>query len=126
MPLDLTVHPQALERAVQRARERGVIVPTFAQQRDPALIPASIVSRLRGVGLWDLDPLNLFRITWHNQPVERGGGYGPVNVIEFPSPLTGVEARIVGGFGHQRRPDIAMEFFRRHWRKPKPSATSTR
>ena len=100
MPLDLTVHPQALERAVQRARERGVIVPTFAQQRDPALIPASIVSRLRGVGLWDLDPLNLFRITWHNQPVERGGGYGPVNVIEFPSPLTGVEARIVALVGN--------------------------
>jgi poly(3-hydroxybutyrate) depolymerase len=37
-----------------------------------------------------------------------------------------VEARIVGGVGHQRRPDVAMEFFRRHWRKPKPSATSTR
>ena len=46
-------------------------------------------------GLWDLNPLNLFRITWHNEPVAIGGGYGDVNYIEFPSELTGVPARIV-------------------------------
>jgi cysteine synthase len=27
---------------------------------------------LKGVGLWDLDPRNLFRITWKNEPVARG------------------------------------------------------
>jgi cysteine synthase len=50
---------------------------------------------LRDVGLWDLDPRNLFRITWHNEPVEFGGQFGGVNFIELPSSLTGVEARIV-------------------------------
>ena len=38
--IDLTINPQALERAVQRARERNIIIPTFKQQRDPGLIPA--------------------------------------------------------------------------------------
>lgn len=33
-----------------------------------------------------------------------------------------VETRVVSGTGHQRRPDIAMEFFRRHWNQPRPSA----
>ena len=37
--IDLTVHPERRERAIQRARERNIIVPTFAQMKDPALIP---------------------------------------------------------------------------------------
>lgn len=42
--IDLTVHPQQLERAVQRARENRIVIPTFAQMRDPALIPEAIKS----------------------------------------------------------------------------------
>jgi cysteine synthase A len=97
--IDLSVNPQALERAVQRARERNIIIPTFKQQRDPGLIPDDIISKLKTVGLWDIDPLNLFRITWHNEPVVHGGGYGGVNFIEFPRALTGVAARIVAPVG---------------------------
>jgi cysteine synthase len=97
--IDLTVNRQALERAVQRAEERNIIIPTFKQQRDPGLIPAAVVSRLKNIGLWDIDPLNLFRITWHNEPVDHGGGFGKVNFIEFPPELTGVEARIVASVG---------------------------
>ena len=82
--IDLTVNPQALERAVQRARERNIIIPTLKQQRDPGLIPGPIVAKLKSIGLWDIDPLNLFRITWHNEPVVHGGGFGGVNFIEFP------------------------------------------
>jgi len=94
--IDLTIHDEAvLERAVQRARERNIIIPTFKQQRNPALIPAVIKDRLKEVGLWDLNPLNLFRITWYNEPVAQGGGYGGVNFLELPKALTGVDARIV-------------------------------
>ena len=97
--IDLTVVPEALERAVKRARERSVIIPTFKQQRDPGRIPDAIVSRLKNIGLWDIDPLNLFRITWHNEPVAHGGGFGDVNFVEFPKALTGVDARIVSVIG---------------------------
>ncbi|RME46442.1 MAG: pyridoxal-phosphate dependent enzyme [Chloroflexi bacterium] len=94
--IDLTIHDQeALARAVQRARERNIIIPTFKQMRDPALIPDSIKAKLADVGLWDLNPLNLFRITWHNEPVARGGGFGGVNFLEYPPELTGVPARII-------------------------------
>ncbi len=93
--IDLTVHAVPLARAVARARERGIVVPTFAQMRDPGLIPAQQVEGLAEVGLWDVDPRNLFRITWHNEPVEKGGGYGPVNVLEIPPALSGVDARIL-------------------------------
>jgi cysteine synthase len=94
--IDLTItNEEALEHAVQRARERNIIIPTFKQQRNPELIPDVIKEKLADVGLWDLNPLNLFRITWHNEPTEFGGGFNGVNYIEFPPELTGVEARIV-------------------------------
>lgn len=92
--IDLTIYEDRLERTVQRARERNIIIPTFKQMRRPELIPDSTTRQLNDVGLWDLNPLNLFRITWRNQPVERGGGFGGVNYLELPPALTGVRARI--------------------------------
>jgi len=97
--IDLTIHPQQLERAVQRARERRIIIPTYAQMKNPALTKESIQEALTRVGLWNVNPLNLFRITWKNQPIPAGGGFGPVNAIEFPSALTGVPARIIALVG---------------------------
>ena len=94
--IDLTIHDQdALERAVERARERNIIIPTYKQQRDPSLIPDVIKEKLKDINLWDIDPLNLFRITWHNEPTVDGGNFGGANYIEFPPELTGVDAKIV-------------------------------
>ncbi|MFN2188406.1 MAG: pyridoxal-5-phosphate-dependent protein subunit beta, partial [Candidatus Promineifilaceae bacterium] len=93
--IDLTINEQKLERAVKRSRERGIIIPTFKQMQNPALIPDSIQQKLAGVGLWDLNPLNLFRITWRNEAVSQGGGFGDVNYLEYPKEITGVDARII-------------------------------
>jgi cysteine synthase len=93
--IDLTVNEQVLARTVQLARDRNIIIPTFKQQRSPKLIPDSILNGLSNVGLWDITPINLFRINWHNEPVEHGGGYSGVNYVEFPRELTGIDARIV-------------------------------
>ncbi|MCJ7823950.1 MAG: pyridoxal-phosphate dependent enzyme, partial [Anaerolineales bacterium] len=97
--IDLSIMEDRLERAVQRARERNIIIPTFAQMKDPELIPSEIKQRLTSVGLWDVDPLNLFRISWKNEPVAKGGGFGGVNTIEFPKSVTGVDARIIALVG---------------------------
>ncbi|MEP0847281.1 MAG: pyridoxal-phosphate dependent enzyme [Phycisphaerae bacterium] len=88
-----------IERAARRCRERGIVIPTFAQLKDPDTAPAEIRERLRHVGLWDVDPANLFRITWKNEPVARGGGFNRGNWMEFPPALTGVPARIIGLVG---------------------------
>ncbi len=86
---------KVLENAVKRYREQNIILPTFKQQVNPDLIPDAIKDKLKNIGLWDLNPLNLFRITWKNEPVEKGGLYGGVNYVELPSSLTGVKARIL-------------------------------
>jgi cysteine synthase len=62
-------------------------------------VPEPIRRRLAQVGMQDVNPLNLFRITWKNEPKARGGGFGGVNYLEFPPALTGVEARIVALVG---------------------------
>ena len=93
--IDLTVNDSVLDSAAKVARDRSIRIPTFKQMRNPALIPDSIKSQLGDVGLWDLNPLNLFRINWHNEPTPKGGLYGGVNYMELPSELTGVDARIV-------------------------------
>ncbi|GAB4492738.1 MAG: pyridoxal-phosphate dependent enzyme [Anaerolineales bacterium] len=97
--IDLTIYPERRKRAIQRARERNIIIPTYAQMKDPAKIPAKIKQELAGIGLWDIHPRNLFRITWHNEPKASGGGFGGVNYIELPPALTGVPARIIALVG---------------------------
>jgi cysteine synthase A len=97
--IDLTVHSDRRDRAVARVRERGIVIPTFRQMKDPGTVPPAVRQRLASIGLWDVDPLNLFRITWKNEPKPKGGGFDGVNFIEFPSELTGVPARIVALVG---------------------------
>jgi cysteine synthase len=99
MTTSIKVNEEVLARTAQRCRERGIVIPTFAEQRDPHGIPDVVRKRLRKVGLWDVDPLNLFRITWKNEPREKGGLFGNGNWMEFPPELTGVPARIVGLIG---------------------------
>lgn len=97
--INLTVNERQLSQAVQRCRERNIVIPTFEQQKHPEKIPAEIRNDLKTIGLWDVNPRNLFRITWKNQPVSKGGQFGGVNFIELPKELTGVSARIVALVG---------------------------
>lgn len=97
--IDLTIHKDRLEHAIERSRKQNIILPTFAQMKNPDLIPAKIKEELRSIGLWDVHPRNLFRISWKNQPVETGGQFGDVNYLELPSSLTGTKARIIALVG---------------------------
>jgi cysteine synthase len=93
------IQKETLEMTIRRCAQRRIVIPTFAQLRDPSTAPAEIKNRLSAVGMNDLDPANLFRITWKNEPVDRGGAFNQGNWIEFPPALTGVPARIIGLIG---------------------------
>ncbi|MDZ7269451.1 MAG: pyridoxal-phosphate dependent enzyme [candidate division KSB1 bacterium] len=97
--IDLQIHEPTLQKAIQRARERHLIIPTFEQLMHPEKIPAAITEQLRQVGLWEVNPLNLFRITWKNEPRESGGLFGGVNFLEIPPRLSGVAARLLALVG---------------------------
>ena len=40
--IDLTLHEETLQSAVNRAREQSIRIPTFKQMRNPELIPADV------------------------------------------------------------------------------------
>ncbi len=93
--IDLSIHEKQLNANKSRARELGIIIPEIQQMIDPDSIPGELLGNLKNTGLWDLDPLNLFRITWKNEPTPTGGQFGNVNFLEFPPELTGIKAKIV-------------------------------
>lgn len=97
--IETTISAAARTRNIEVCRKRGIVLPTLEDQMHPDRLDAQVRDRIRKVGLWDLDPLNLFRITWKNEPVSEGGGFGGVNYLEFPPELTGVPARIIGLVG---------------------------
>ncbi len=92
-----TYNEEVVKRTARRCKDRGIIIPTFAQMRHPETAPESVKARLKNVGLWDVDPANLFRITWKNDP--ETGLFGGPNHLEIPREITGVKARIIGLVG---------------------------
>jgi cysteine synthase len=88
---------QARQNAIARCRERGILIPTFAELRSPQSIDSAVIAAMSSVDMQAVNPLNLFRITWHNNPVT--GSFGDVNALELPAELTGVPARIIGLVG---------------------------
>lgn len=95
MLINLKVNSKIRAKNVARCKEMGIILPTFKNMIDPSTIPSDVKKKLGSIGLWDVNPLNLFRITWHNEPVETGGGFKDVNFVEIPRELTGVKAHII-------------------------------
>jgi cysteine synthase len=89
---------QVIDRTIEKLREAQIALPTFAQLADPARIPAAIRDALGQVGPDDADPLNLFRVHWHNG-ANRVDFVDVPDHLVLPSELTGVEATIVVALG---------------------------
>jgi cysteine synthase A len=88
---------EIVKKTAQRCRERNIIIPTFKQMKNPELVPDKIKKELKKIGLWDLNPRNLFRINWKNDV--KTGLFDGVNYFELPRELTGTKARIVALVG---------------------------
>ena len=78
------VDAAVLERTAARLGQAGVLLPTIAQLKDPATIPAAIRT-----GLADIDPdaanaLNLFRVHWFNSS-DRKSFVALPDYVELPS-----------------------------------------
>uniref|UniRef100_A0A7C4Y471 Pyridoxal-phosphate dependent enzyme n=1 Tax=candidate division WOR-3 bacterium TaxID=2052148 RepID=A0A7C4Y471_UNCW3 len=97
--IDLRIKKESRLRTAKRCKEKGIIIPTLKEQKNPALVKEEIKNELKNIGLWDVHPRNLFRITWKNEPVKKGGLFDGVNYIEIPSSLSNVNARIIGIVG---------------------------
>ena len=92
-----SINEKVRKSSAKRCKEKGITIPTFKQLRNPELIPNDIKEKLKSIGLWDVNPLNLYRITWKNDV--KTGQYGKVNYFEIPKEITGIKARVIGLVG---------------------------
>ena len=44
--IDLTMHEEQLKHAIDRAKERNILIPTFAQMQNPQLVPEKVKKAL--------------------------------------------------------------------------------
>ena len=68
---------ESYQNAVVRFRENNIVLPTFAQLRDPSTIPGPIVDQLGSVEKDAADPRNLFRVHWFNEHADEPGDNFP-------------------------------------------------
>ncbi len=97
--IDLRIDEKARRKNIERCKEKGIVLPTYEQMRDPSKVPQQYKNELKNIGLWDTHSRNLFRVTWKNEPKEKGGQFGNVNYFELPREITGTKARIAGIVG---------------------------
>ena len=97
--INLAINKQQLEKNAKYLKEQGILLPTFKEMKNPETISSKIKDELKNIGLWDIHPRNLFRITWKNEPTEKGGNYGSPNFLVLPPELTGCKANIIALVG---------------------------
>jgi len=93
--IDLKISSDIRKKNAEYCKKHGITLPTFEMMKNPEKIPLDIKESLKSVGLWEVNPLNLYRISWKNEPKETGGQYGGVNHFILPPELTGCKANII-------------------------------
>lgn len=99
--LTARVQDQAtLDNAVKCFRDRKVVLPTFAQLRNPDTIPKDVQEALKKIGPDEKHPMNLFRVHWYNGD-DRVTRVKVPQYIELPKAFTGVDTPILVAVGER-------------------------
>ncbi len=91
---DRIVDERALANSVERFRNQGIVLPTFAQLEDPSSFDPQLVGDADPQGP---DARNLWRVHWYNDLA--GNRVDVPDHVVLPSSLTGIESPIIVVFG---------------------------
>ncbi|AVA23877.1 pyridoxal-phosphate dependent enzyme [Rhizobium sp. NXC24] len=80
--------------AIERARSRGIRLPTFSQLAGLDALPESVTSTLHNVDPDTPNSSNLWRVNWFNGEDRKSATAVPCHVV-LPKTVTGVDAPIV-------------------------------
>ncbi len=76
---------RSYDNARKRFKERNIVLPTFAELRDPFTMPEKVLADLATVEKDAADPLNLFRVHWFNEHADQPGDNFPGLVPSRPT-----------------------------------------
>ena len=87
-----------VEKTAKYFKEKGVILPTISELRNPHLISDAIKNKVLKLDKDAMDPANLFRVHWFNKRDHSQFLDVPEHIV-LPSEFTGVEAKIIVNLG---------------------------
>lgn len=85
-------------KALKRFGAAGITLPTIGELANPETISNATREALGAVDPDAADPLNLFRVHWHNAKDRRTIADTPEHIV-LPQALTGVRAKIIVALG---------------------------
>jgi len=87
-----------VEKTAKYFKEKGVVLPTISELRNPHLISDAIKNKVLKLDKDAMDPANLFRVHWFNKRDHSQFLDVPEHIV-LPSDFTGVEAKIIVNLG---------------------------
>ena len=87
-----------VEKTAKYFKEKGVVLPTISELRNPHLISDAIKNKVLKLDKDAKDPANLFRVHWFNKRDHSQFLDVPEHIV-LPSEFTGVEAKIIVNLG---------------------------
>ena len=87
-----------VEKTAKYFREKGVVLPTISELKNPHLISDDIKNKVLKLDKDAMDPANLFRVHWFNKRDHSKFLDVPEHIV-LPSEFTGVDAKIIVNLG---------------------------
>ena len=87
-----------VEKTANYFRDKGIILPTIAELKNPDLINEEIKNKVLTLDKDAMNPANLFRVHWFNKRDHSNFLDVPEHIV-LPSEFTGVEAKIIVNLG---------------------------
>ena len=87
-----------VEKTAKYFKEKGVVLPTIAELKNPHTINDDIKSKVLKLDKDAMDPANLFRVHWFNKRDHTKFLDVPEHIV-LPSEFTGVDAKIIVNLG---------------------------
>ena len=87
-----------VEKTSKYFKEKGVILPTISELKNPHSISEDIKNKVLKLDKDAMDPVNLFRVHWFNKRDHSKFLDVPEHIV-LPSEFTGVDAKIIVNLG---------------------------
>ena len=87
-----------IEKTANHLKNHNIILPKISELANPLSISNEIQKKLKKIDKNTADPINLFRVHWHNNWDHSSFGETPEYVV-LPSEFTGVDAKIIVNIG---------------------------
>tara|TARA_Y100000590_G_scaffold214505_1_gene243186 strand:- start:579 stop:2036 length:1458 start_codon:yes stop_codon:yes gene_type:complete len=92
------INEKVIKKNAEFFKEKNILLPKIKELSNPSSISNDIQNKLKSINKDSQNPLNLFRVHWHNNRDHSKFIQCPEYII-LPDELTGVEAKIIVNIG---------------------------